>query len=66
MGVKSTVDLSREQAIERAVMLTAKVNYREMAAIYAALNDSELEGALENLNDEVNGGEGFENYSIQS
>jgi hypothetical protein len=64
MGVKSTVELSREQAVRRAADLEQKAERRKIKAKYWAMTDKELEDALEALNDADLGGEGFENYTI--
>lgn len=60
MGVKSTVDLTRERAEEKYIKLK-RMLYAPSSFMYS---DLELENILEELNDEVNGGEGFENYRI--
>ena len=65
MGVKSTVSLTRDQAIEKAVALYVEVNQRRLRSRYTIMSDAALEDALMYLNDDANGGEGFENYSIQ-
>lgn len=64
MGVKSTVELSRREAIERLVVIAQRRERRRIEAGYTALTNKELENVLEAMNDEENGGEGFENYSI--
>lgn len=64
MGVKSTVRLSRQEAIDKAVYLYVEVNKRKIAAQFHAMSDKELEVELMVMNDEARGGEGFENYSV--
>lgn len=70
MGVKSTVKLSRQEAIIRAADLHEEINRnrRRIEAIYTGMSDKDLEDALEKLNDErsrqIHGGTGFENYQI--
>lgn len=64
MGVKSTVNLTREQAVSRAAQLYFEAKRRKIEAKFTAMSDSELESKLERLNDKANDGEGFENYSI--
>lgn len=66
MGVKSTIELTREQAIDRAIDIYTKAHYRTFYALYSLLDDDDLEEVLEQLNDKANDGEGFENYSIQT
>lgn len=64
MGVKSTIHLTREEAVRRASDLHQKRERRAVEALYYGMEDSELENELERLNDGVHGGEGFENYLI--
>tara|TARA_Y100000815_G_scaffold240141_1_gene235464 strand:- start:7 stop:216 length:210 start_codon:yes stop_codon:yes gene_type:complete len=68
MGVKSTVELSREEAEARLVDSLIEQRANEMKRILAAhvaqMGDTELEDQLMELNDERAGGEGFENYDI--
>lgn len=66
MGVKSTVHLTRAQIIDRILSTEDRLHdVREARkAAYANHSDAQLEERLEDLNDEVNGGEGFENYLI--
>lgn len=65
MGVKHTVDLTHEEAVERAVDLYAAINRRKIAAQFYIMDNSELETELMRMNDEYKGGEGFENYNIR-
>lgn len=68
MGVKSTVELSREEAEARLVESLIEQRANEMKRILAAhvaqMGDTEIEDQLMELNDERAGGEGFENYDI--
>ena len=67
MGVKSTVYLTRQEAVEKYVELYMKrKGERRARAKAAALSQTELENTLERWNDEcsANGEEGFENYAI--
>lgn len=64
MGVKSTVTLTHQEAINKAVHLYAEVNYRKIAAQFIVMSNSELETELMLMNDKSRGGEGFENYTI--
>lgn len=66
MGVKSTVRLTRRQAEDAWVALRLRDEYisRKFRAEAVAMSTEELEDRLMHLNDKVNGGEGFENYSI--
>ncbi len=66
MSVKSTKDLTREQAEDKFVELyLARKDLEAKARREAAeLTDKELEDTLEEWNDERAGGEGFENYLI--
>jgi hypothetical protein len=65
MGVKSTVHLTRQWAISRAVEMHQQKERRKIEALYTAMTDKELEDILEQMNDERAGGEGFENYFIR-
>jgi len=65
MGVKHTVNLTYEEAVDKAVELYAKINRRKLAAQFYIMDNSELEEELMIMNDEAKGGEGFENYSIR-
>lgn len=67
MGVKSTVTLTRKQAEDKFVdlFMNSPVQQRRARAFAAMHSDTELEDALELMNDEARGGEGFENYSIE-
>jgi len=64
MGVKSTVNLTRRQAIERMVDLHIAANRRKIKAFYTAMGDRQIEDEFERMNDEAKGGEGFDNYTI--
>ena len=64
MGVKYTVDLTHEEAVDKAVDLYVKINRRKLAARFYIMDNSELETELMRMNDEAKGGEGFENYNI--
>lgn len=61
MGVKSTVHLSFSDAIRKYRDLKVQVLMKEVSV---PLDLPTLERELEELNDFVNGGEGYENYSI--
>lgn len=64
MGVKSTVSLTRSEAIAKYADLKAKTKRRKYEAKAIRMDRRELEDEIERLNDEVNGGEGYENYVI--
>jgi hypothetical protein len=68
MGVKSTIDLSRDQAEARLVDYIIEQRAAEarqiLGAHVAQMSDDDIEDKLMELNDERAGGEGFENYSI--
>lgn len=64
MGVKSTVTLARDVAIERYVELALPNARRLLRAQAVALSNKQLEDTLEKMNDERAGGEGFENYIV--
>jgi hypothetical protein len=66
MGVKSTVDLTRQQAEEKFVDLTLETSdvKRYIRAAAVMLDDTELERQLMIMNDKRAGGEGFDNYNI--
>jgi hypothetical protein len=60
MSVKSTVDLTRDEAEARYLQM--------MVELYGLgrckLSDTDLVDALADMNDRLKGGEGFENYRI--
>ena len=60
MGVKSTVFLTREEAEEKYKDL-----YVQICSRPNPFNDKELEDLLEEMNDMIHDGEGFENYIIE-
>jgi hypothetical protein len=64
MGVKSTVRLTRREAIDLYVThrLADLTPIARSEAIW--MSDKDLEYALEKMNDSAKGGEGFENYII--
>ena len=64
MGVKSTVRLTRAQAVERYVDLKIEAKRRKLRQKAAQFTDEQLEDEVMRLNDEAHDGEGFENYSI--
>ena len=64
MGAKSTRTITREDAIERFVSLKALIKDRKWRSQATAMTDTELENALEKMNDAHHDGEGFENYNI--
>lgn len=69
MGVKSTITLSRDEALEKYVALMKMSDERirrQLEAEATAMLDKDLEDVLERLNDFVHDGEGYENYLIRS
>jgi hypothetical protein len=65
MGVKSTITLTREEAEKKYAELKIELSEkRRLRSEACLLEDIELENILEEMNDMVNDGEGFENYSI--
>jgi hypothetical protein len=64
MGVKSTVTLTRAQAIERMIDLQMPMARQQLHSVYDRFSDKQLESILEMVNDDARGGEGFENYTI--
>jgi hypothetical protein len=69
IGDKSTTRLTREDAARRYADLKAELKRERWIAKAMAMTDSELENALEDLNDEafeIRYGvrEGFDNFSI--
>lgn len=64
MGVKSTVELTRKKAEEKAVELFTITNRRKLLSIFVTMEDRELEDWLEHAADEAAGGESYENYII--
>ncbi len=65
MGVKSTVTLTRHEAIAKAVTLYTETQRVQIASVFHPMKDSDLEDVLMHMNDEARGGEGFENYTIR-
>ena len=59
MGVKSTVGLTRSEAIEMYFALKKKLDKIDY------FSNEYLEDELERMNDNYHGGEGFENYLIE-
>lgn len=66
MGVKSTISLTRAEAEGKYVWLKQDEMERKLRSEAVLLRDKDLENVLEALNDEANGGEGFENYIISN
>jgi hypothetical protein len=64
MGVKSTVRLTRREAINRYVDFRVADYIRFVRREAEMLTAVELEDIIERLNDKAKGGEGFENYII--
>lgn len=64
MGVKSTVMLGRDAAINRLSSLYMAQMEETLKVTVARMPDAVIESELERLNDLNHGGEGFENYSI--
>lgn len=64
MGVKSTVSITRESAERRWVDMKLESKRPKFEAKAKELSDTELENALEEMNDARYGGEGFDNYAI--
>lgn len=66
MSIKSTVKLTRDEAERKYVGLLTRYTNRSyvMEMWVKGLDDRELESNLEEMNDQVNQGEGFENYRI--
>ena len=60
MGVKSTVELTRKEAEEKAVELYSKL----FIGRYYHMSNVALEDLIESWNDDLHDGEGFENYRI--
>lgn len=65
MGVKSTQVITREDAESRYVYMMQDKMERQLKGIAKMMTDEDLENHIESLNDEVNDGEGFENYRIK-
>lgn len=67
MGVKSTIRLTRSEAEYRAVSLLpdSPPELRSWSQVtFGHLSRETMEKLLEWMNDDANGGEGFENYDI--
>lgn len=65
MGVKSTVFLTRTEAVRKYADLKGRSKRRKYESRALTMDTRTLADEIERLNDEVNGGEGFENYSIE-
>ncbi len=65
MGVKSTIYLTRDEAIEKYIELRSKELMQLIRLKVNSLPNKVLEDRLELLNDKVSSGEGFENYIIK-
>lgn len=66
MGVKEIIFLSRDTAISKAVDLYIEKKKNKFIAKFTAMGNHELEDWLEETNDLLHDGEGFENYLITS
>lgn len=64
MGVKTMIELSREEAEARYVDMSNDGKRRQRRARAARLSNADLEEALADMNDEAKDGEGFESYRI--
>ena len=64
MGIKSTTELARSEAITRVVDFSLEKMRRSLEERYAAFSDQDLENLLEELSDEAAGGQGFDNFQI--
>jgi hypothetical protein len=68
MGVKSTIELTREDAENRLIdhLIAQREAYiRKILREHVnTMDDADIEDRLMELNDERAGGEGFENYQI--
>lgn len=64
MGVKSTIQLTREQAEQKYLYLLLDAAQKRLRRDIAELDNSALEAKLEIMNDSAHDGEGFENYTI--
>lgn len=70
MGVKSTMEVSRRDLEEMYVDKTMQIDEEQRKRLFRSqavlMTDRDLEKAVERLNDELNDGEGFNNYLIVS
>ena len=64
MGVKSSITLTRQEAIDKGVDLLIETQRRKFEAMFVGMSNRELEDKLEEMNDAAHDGEGFENYII--
>jgi len=64
MGVKSTIKMTRTEAIERYVSYLIKRQERTIRQFVNCYSNKELEKLCEEINDIEHNGEGFENYII--
>ena len=61
MGVKSTIFLTRAEAELRYLLLRERL----LGKSQIGMTNAQLEDEIEQMNDAINGGEGFENYIIR-
>lgn len=64
MGVKHTVQLTREEAEEKLLRLVWRDKWTTFRSEAMTMSNRDLEEILVILNDADNEGEGFENYRI--
>ena len=64
MGAKSTVTLSRSDAVDMAVSKFQELGRKKLRRRFNTLSDEELEDILELMNDRLNNGHGLDNYQI--
>ena len=64
MSVKSTQHLTREEAEKLYISLRKDFIERSLKVEAVSLENTELEDALEMMDDKINDGESFRNYSI--
>lgn len=64
MGVKSTIDLIRADAIRRLVAMRLEIARQRIQTEVETLSNAALEEELEDANDLLAGGSGFDNFTI--
>lgn len=64
MSVKSTVELTKDEAVKQIVDLILTARESTLTRQIATISNEDLENLLERLADEAAGGESFNNYMI--
>lgn len=64
MGIKSTIELTLEDAVERVIDMKMAEVRRLVELEVREMSETELENYLEAASDREAGGEGFDNFKI--